>query len=32
MAAKVYRVGILRYGKKVGYKEIVQWIFQKNSK
>lgn len=29
MAAKIYRVGILTYGKKVGYSEILKWI--KNS-
>ena len=26
IAAKVYRIGILMYGKKVGYKEIWKWI------
>jgi ABC-2 type transport system permease protein len=26
IASKVYRIGILMYGKKVGYKEIWKWI------
>lgn len=26
IAAKIYRVGILMYGKKVGYKEIWKWL------
>jgi len=26
IASKVYRVGILMYGKKVGYKEIWKWL------
>jgi ABC-2 type transport system permease protein len=25
-AAKVYRTGILMYGKKVGWKEIWKWV------
>ena len=29
-AAKIYRVGILMYGKKVSYKEIGKWLFYKN--
>ncbi len=28
-AAKVYRVGILMYGKKAGYREIIKWYFYK---
>ncbi|MBW8052093.1 MAG: ABC transporter permease, partial [Cytophagales bacterium] len=28
-AAKIYRVGILMYGKKVNYKEISKWLFYK---
>tara|TARA_Y100001935_G_scaffold93147_1_gene77414 strand:- start:27146 stop:28444 length:1299 start_codon:yes stop_codon:yes gene_type:complete len=28
MAAKIYRVGILMYGKKPSYKELVKWIRQ----
>jgi ABC-2 type transport system permease protein len=30
MAAKIYRTGILMYGKKVTIKEIVKWIRYKN--
>jgi ABC-2 type transport system permease protein len=26
LAGKIYRVGILMYGKKVSYKEIWKWI------
>jgi len=26
VAAKIYRVGILMYGKKASYKEIYKWI------
>lgn len=26
IAAKIYRVGILMYGKKINYKELVKWI------
>jgi ABC-2 type transport system permease protein len=26
LAAKVYRVGILMYGKKINYKELMKWI------
>lgn len=29
IAAKVYRTGILMYGKKVNYKEIWKWMFYK---
>ncbi|GAB4334250.1 MAG: ABC transporter permease [Flammeovirgaceae bacterium] len=29
MAAKIYRVGILMYGKKVTYKELAKWLFYK---
>lgn len=29
VAARIYRVGILMYGKKVSYKELVKWIFFK---
>jgi ABC-2 type transport system permease protein len=28
-AARIYRVGILMYGKKVSYKELAKWIFYK---
>lgn len=30
MAGKIYRTGILMYGKKVNYKELWKWIFFKN--
>jgi ABC-2 type transport system permease protein len=30
MAGKIYRTGILMYGKKVNFKEIVKWLFYKN--
>ena len=26
VAAKIYRVGILMYGKKTNYKELMKWI------
>ncbi|CAG5004159.1 hypothetical protein DYBT9275_03310 [Dyadobacter sp. CECT 9275] len=29
IAARIYRVGILMYGKKVTYKELAKWIFYK---
>ena len=29
LAAKIYRTGILMYGKKASYKEIAKWIFSK---
>jgi ABC-2 type transport system permease protein len=29
-AAKIYRVGILMYGKKVTYKELWKWLKYKN--
>jgi len=29
MAGKIYRTGILMYGKKVTFKEIVKWLFYK---
>ncbi len=29
-AAKIYRIGILMYGKKVTFKELFKWVFQKN--
>jgi ABC-2 type transport system permease protein len=29
MAAKIYRTGILMYGKKVTYKELWKWLFYK---
>jgi ABC-2 type transport system permease protein len=30
MAGKIYRTGILMYGKKVNLKEIAKWLFYKN--
>ncbi|MFN4083242.1 MAG: ABC transporter permease [Bacteroidia bacterium] len=30
LASKIYRIGILSYGKKATYKEIWQWLFIKN--
>ncbi len=30
MAGKIYRTGILMYGKKVSLKEIIKWLFYKN--
>lgn len=30
LAAKIYRTGILMYGKKVNYKELFKWIKYKN--
>lgn len=29
MAARIYRVGILMYGKKVSFKELAKWMFVK---
>ncbi len=29
LAARIYRVGILMYGKKVTYKELAKWVFYK---
>ena len=26
VAAKIYRVGILMYGKKPSYKELIKWL------
>lgn len=30
MAGKIYRTGILMYGKKISYKEIIKWISYKS--
>jgi ABC-2 type transport system permease protein len=30
IAGRIYRVGILMYGKKVGFKELAKWIFYKD--
>ncbi len=29
VAARIYRVGILMYGKKTSYKELAKWFFYK---
>ena len=29
VAAKIYRTGILMYGKKITYKELAKWLFYK---
>ena len=29
VASKIYRVGILMYGKKPSYKELIKWIYYK---
>jgi ABC-2 type transport system permease protein len=29
LAARIYRIGILMYGKKVSYKELSKWLFYK---
>jgi ABC-2 type transport system permease protein len=29
LSAKIYRVGILMYGKKVSWKEMSKWVFRK---
>jgi ABC-2 type transport system permease protein len=29
-AAKIYRTGILMYGKKPTWKEMIKWAFRKN--
>jgi ABC-2 type transport system permease protein len=30
LAARIYRVGILMYGKKVNYRELTKWIFYRS--
>jgi len=30
VASKIYRVGILMYGKKTNFKEMVKWFTYKN--
>lgn len=30
IASRIYRVGILMYGKKVNYKELIKWFMYKN--
>jgi ABC-2 type transport system permease protein len=29
-AAKIYRIGLLMYGKKVNIKEMIKWLRYKN--
>jgi ABC-2 type transport system permease protein len=29
LAAKIYRTGILMYGKKPSWKEMIKWAFRK---
>jgi ABC-2 type transport system permease protein len=29
-AGKIYRTGILLYGKKITWKEMIKWAFKKN--
>ena len=30
MSARIYRVGILLYGKKITFKELAKWLFYKD--
>jgi ABC-2 type transport system permease protein len=30
IAAKIYRTGILMYGKKITWKEMIKWTFRKS--
>jgi ABC-2 type transport system permease protein len=30
LAAKIYRTGILMYGKKASWKEMIKWAFRKS--
>jgi ABC-2 type transport system permease protein len=30
MSAKIYRTGILLYGKKVNFRELGRWAFRRN--
>ncbi|HKJ41019.1 MAG TPA: ABC transporter permease [Sunxiuqinia sp.] len=30
LSGKIYRTGVLMYGKKVSFKEIIKWLFYKN--
>jgi ABC-2 type transport system permease protein len=30
LSARIYRVGILMYGKKVSFKELGKWLFYKD--
>jgi ABC-2 type transport system permease protein len=29
LAGRIYRVGLLMYGKKVSYRELLKWLFYK---
>lgn len=30
VASRIYRVGILSYGSKVGYQQLIKWFFERN--
>ncbi|MBL0255434.1 MAG: hypothetical protein IPQ27_10980 [Chitinophagaceae bacterium] len=30
LTAKIYRIGILMYGKKPSWKEMMKWVFRKS--
>jgi len=30
IAGKIYRTGILMYGKKITWKEMIKWVVRKN--
>jgi ABC-2 type transport system permease protein len=30
IAGKIYRIGILMYGKKISWKEMIKWAFVKS--
>lgn len=32
VASRIYRIGILMYGKKPTYKDLIKWFYQSNSK
>jgi ABC-2 type transport system permease protein len=31
MAGRIYRTGILMYGKKASYRELMKWLFYKGN-